>query len=204
MKRSTFFSILLFLFISCNIGQQAKEIKTLTDCQYSLKDVSNIYISGTNVMETVKRNEFSLGSIPSLALGFISKNIPMKADLSVEITNPTNNSAAINYFDYEILLNDHLFTEGTIDQRVKINASSTTEVIVPISTNVYKFLINDSVRNNIEEFLKAAQNQTEATAIVTLRIKPAIYVGDNIVKYPGFIDVKKELSSSLFENLNVP
>src|SRR5690554_1160872 len=108
MKNTALFSILLFLFVSCNIGQQAKEIKTLTDCQYSLKDVTNIYISGTDVVETIKRNEFSLGSIPSLALGFISKNIPLKADLSVEITNPTDNSAAINYFDYEILLNEHL------------------------------------------------------------------------------------------------
>src|SRR5690606_19146496 len=202
MRKLLIFSLVTLLITGCNISQQAKEIKTLTDCLYTIKSVDNIIVSGTDVNKIIEDRNFSMGSIPSLALGFLSKNIPLKADVTIEITNPTENFAAINYFDYELLLDEQVFTEGTVNQRINIGPNETTEVTLPLNTNVYKFLINDSVRANIQTFVNATQNQSEAKTIITLKIKPAIYVGEKIVKYPGFIDIKKELSNSLFYDIH--
>src|SRR5690606_2451461 len=118
MKRIIFFCFIIFFLVSCGIGKQTQELKTLADCKYSMVGVSNVLLSGTNVQEIIANQNINLGSIPSLALGFISKNIPLRADLIIAITNPTNNHAAINYFDYEILVNKQNFTEGTVDQKI--------------------------------------------------------------------------------------
>jgi len=198
MKKITFFALLVLFVTGCNISQQAKEIKTLADCRYTIVGVDNIFVSGTDVKKIIANRDMNLGSIPSLALGFISKNIPLKADLKIGITNPTSNHAAINYFDYEILVNKQRFTEGTVNERINIAPDETIEVDFPLNTNIYQFLVNDSIRNDIQEFITAASNQSEVKSTITLRIKPAIYIGDEIIKYPGFIDIEKEINSSLF------
>ena len=185
---------------SCGIGKQAQELKTLADCKYSIVGVNNILLSGTDVQELIAKQNVNLGNIPALALGFISKNIPLKADLIIEITNPTNYHAAINYFEYQILVNDQNFTEGTVGQTISINPKETQNVHLELNTNIYKFLVNDSVRNDIQNFISATKNRTQTSAIITIRIKPAIYIDDRLVKYPSFIDIKQELTNSLLLN----
>lgn len=192
--------LLLFLttFIcACSIGQQAKEIKTLADCKYTITSVEDIYISGTNIEKLIDDQDINLTNIPSLALGFLSKNIPLRANLHVAIDNPTDNAASINYFDYEILINNHSFTEGTIDQEIHILPQGKQEVELAFNTNIYEFLKNDSIRNDIQSFILASETGAEKTASVTLKIKPAIEINDKLYKYPGFISIKRELSSSL-------
>jgi len=199
MKKIILFSLIALVITGCNIGQQSKEIKTLADCKYSIIAVNNIFISGTDVQKLIANQNINLTNIPSLALGFLSKNIPLNANLVIGISNPTDNYAAINYFDYEILVNKQIFTEGTVDQRIDIGPKETKEVNFDLNTNIYKFLVNDSIRNNIQDFIIATKTQAEQKALITIRIKPAIYVGEQLVKYPGFIDIKEELSSSLLK-----
>src|SRR5690606_33592473 len=138
MKKITIFCFLAIFTAACNLNQQAKEIKTLADCQYSIVDVNNVLISGTDVQKLISNQHLSLGSIPSLALGFISRNIPLQADLTIGVLNPTKDYAAINYFDYEILINQNNFTEGTIDQRINIAPNETKEITFSLNTNIYK------------------------------------------------------------------
>lgn len=196
MKNVLVLSLLLMLITGCGIGKQAKEIKTLADCEYSIIGVNNVLLSGTDVQNLIDKKDINLGAIPSLALGFLSKSIPLKADLIISIKNPTNNHAAINYFDYEILVNHKNFTEGTVDQRINIKPNETTEVDLSLNANIYKFLVNDSVRNDIQAFISSTQNQDAAKAVITIRIKPAIYIDDKLVKYPDFINIEQELTNS--------
>lgn len=189
--------ILSTLICACSIGQQAKEIKTLADCKYTITRVDDIYISGTNIQKIIEDRDFTLNNMPSLALGFLSKNIPLRANLHVMIDNPTDNAASINYFDYEILVNNHSFTEGTIDQEINIRPNDKQEVELAFNTNIYEFLKNDSIRNDIQNFVLASQGGNEKKASVTLKIKPAIVIKDKLFKYPGFISINRELSSNL-------
>lgn len=199
--KGTFAQIILVLltvaFLGCGIGQQAKELKTLADCKYSISRVENITLSGTDVRKLFNREELNLAGVPSLALGFISKNIPLNADLTLSITNPTGNYAAIQYFDYEILINKHSFTEGTVNELIDVAPNETKDVTLPLSSNIYSFLVNDSVRHDIEKFVRATRDKVERTAIVTIKIKPAIMIGDKLLKYPGFIEIDKEIDNRL-------
>ncbi len=199
--KGTFYQIILMLltvgFLGCGIGQQAKELKTLADCKYSISRVENITLSGTDVRKLFNREELNLAGVPSLALGFISKNIPLNADLTLSITNPTGNYAAIQHFDYEILINKHSFTEGTVNELIDVAPNETKEVTLPLSSNIYSFLVNDSVRHDIEQFVRATRDKMERNAIVTIKIKPAIMIGDKLLKYPGFIEIDREIDNRL-------
>ena len=189
--------VLTLALAGCGIGQQAKELKTLADCQYTISRVENITLSGTDVRRLFNREELNLAGVPSLALGFISKNIPLNADLTLSITNPTENYAAIQYFDYEILINQHSFTEGTVNELIDVAPNETKEVKLPLSSNIYSFLVNDSVRHDIEQFVRATRDRENKKAVVTIKIKPAILIGEKLLKYPGFIEIDREIDNRL-------
>ncbi len=200
MKGIISFSLMLLILTGCGVGQQAKEMKTLADCTYQIVKINSIHISGTDVQQLISKKDMSLTNIPSLALGFLNKNIPLKADLTIEISNPTSNYAAINYFDYEILINKQKLTQGSINQRIDVAPNGVQEVRLELNKNIYEFLVNDSIRHDIQEFI-AGTNQSQKKTIITVRVKPAIIIADQLVHYPSFIDIQREFSNEFLLQL---
>ena len=49
----------------------------------------------------------------------------------------------------------------------------------------------------ITKFLSAPTNGKTEVGLVTIKIKPSIRVGNELVKYPGFISIDKEVSSKI-------
>ena len=197
MKR-IFFGLLLIVGLgSCSVNKQAQQIKALEKCDYRLLDATNISVAGTDIQKLIKGNNIDLTGLPSLALGYLRKDIPLRANLNLEISNPSNTLAAINNFDYIILINKQEIANGTVDQRVSIEAGQTTRVPVQLNTNIYKFLVDGTVMSDITEFLKANSSGTEKKGMVTFKIRPSIMVGGGLVKYPGYITIDKEVSSKI-------
>lgn len=193
-----FFGLLLIVGLgSCSVNKQAQQIKALEKCDYKLINASNITVAGTDVQKIIKGNNIDLSSLPSLALGYLRKDIPLRANLNLEITNPSTTLAAINNFDYIILINKQEIANGTVDQRVSIDAGQTTRVPVQLNANIYKFLADGNVLSDITDFVKATNGGTEKKGMVTLKIRPSIMVGGGLVKYPGYITIDKEVSSKI-------
>ena len=182
---------------ACSVNKQAQQIKALEKCDYKLLNATNITVAGTDVQKVIKGNNIDLSSLPSLALGFLRQDIPLKAKLNLQINNPSTTLAAINNFDYIILINRQEIANGTVDQRVSIDAGQTVNVPVQLNANIYKFLADGNVLADITEFLKGANSGSEKKGMVTLKIRPSIMVGGNLVKYPGFITIDKEVSSKI-------
>ncbi|TKC13294.1 hypothetical protein FA048_04845 [Pedobacter polaris] len=193
-----FLGFLLIVGLSaCSVNKQAQQIKALEKCDYKLLNATNITIAGTNVQKLINGNSIDLTSIPSLALGYLRKDIPLKANLNLEISNPSTTLAAINNFDYIILINKQEIANGTVDQRVSIDAGQTVKVPVQLNANIYKFLADGSMLSDITDFVKAANTGSEKKGMVTLKIRPSIMVGSGLVKYPGYITIDKEVSSKI-------
>ncbi|RZL40856.1 MAG: hypothetical protein EOO93_30645, partial [Pedobacter sp.] len=183
-----FFGLLLVVGLgSCSVNKQAQQIKALEKCDYKLINASNITVAGTDVQKIIKGSNIDLSSLPSLALGYLRKDIPLRANLNLEISNPSTTLAAINNFDYIILINKQEIANGTVDQRVSIDAGQTTRVPVQLNANIYKFLADGNILSDITDFVKAANGGTEKKGMVTLKIRPSIMVGGGLVKYPGYI-----------------
>ena len=194
--------ILLACFIilglgSCGINKQAQQIKALENCDYRLTDATNITIAGADVKKIIESGGTSAANLPGLALGLLRKDIPLRAKLNLEITNPTNALAAINNFDYIVLINRQEVFNGSVDQSVSIGAGQTTQVPVQVNANIYRFLTDNKMIDEIGAFISGANNGTEKKGLVTLKIRPSIKVGGGLVKYPGYITIDKEVSSKI-------
>jgi hypothetical protein len=182
---------------SCGINKQAQQIKALEKCDYRLTDATNITIAGTDVRKLMEGKSVNAMNIPGIALGLLRKDIPLRAKLNLEISNPSNSLAAINNFNYIVLINRQEVFNGTVDQSVSIGAGQTTQVPVQVNANIYQFLTDSKMLDDISSFIGGATNGSEKKGLVTLKIRPSIKVGGRLVKYPGYITIDKEVSSKI-------
>ncbi len=182
---------------SCGINRQAQQIKALEKCDYRLTDATNVTVAGTDVRKLMDGKSVNMVNFPGIALGLLRKDIPLRAKLNLEITNPSNSLAAINNFDYIVLINRQEVFNGSVDQSVSIGAGQTTQVPVQVNANIYKFLTDNKMLDDISAFIGGATNGSEKKGLVTLKIRPSIKVGDGLVKYPGYITIDKEVSSKI-------
>ncbi len=182
----------------CGINKQAQQIKALENCTYKITNVQNISIAGTDVKKLMDQQSFSLTSLPGVALGLLRKDIPLRANLNLEITNPSSSLAAINQFEYKILINNTDLAEGLVNQNVSIAQGQTVTVPVQLVSNIYGLISNGNVFNDI---IKAAQkgssSKDEKLGLLTIKIKPTFMLGNTPVKYPGYITINKDISSKI-------
>lgn len=197
MKNILLIGLLTMTLFSCGINKQAQQIKALEKCTYKIASADQISIAGTDVKSIINNENINLGSLPGLALGFLRKNIALRGKLNMEISNPTGDLASINEFEYKILINRQEIATGFVNQNVVIESGKTTVVPVDINANVYQFISNGKVMDEVTKFLKARNGGPEQKGIVTLKIRPSFMVGNTLVKYPGFITIDKEVSSKI-------
>lgn len=197
MKKIVLLSVLVLSLFSCGINKQAQQIKALEKCDYKLLNATAITVAGTDINKLINKQSIDLVNVPALALGYLRKDIPLRTTLNLQISNPSNELAAINNFDYIILINRQEIANGTVNQAVSIGAGQNVNVPVQLNANIYQFLADGKTLQDITSFLSGAAKGTEQKGLVTLRIKPSIMVGGNLIKYPGYITIDKEISSKI-------
>jgi len=187
---------LIVTFAGCGINQQAQQIKALGDCTYRITTVQQVLLAGTDVKKLINQQDFNIGSLPGIALGLLRKDIPLRANLNLEITNPSAKLAAINQFEYKILINNTELADGLINQPVSIAQGQTANVPVQLSSNIYSLISGGNMLNDI---IKAAKKSgpDEKLGLLTIKIKPTFMIAGTPFKYPGYITINKDISSKI-------
>lgn len=189
---------LSLLFLSCGINKQAKQLQTLEDCIYEIRSADSIYVAGRDVSKMISKNSINLSSMPEFAWAFLRKDVPLKARINLNIKNPTNQDASINRFEYLVSIKGQELANGLVNQKISVAAGDSITVPVTINANIYQILSNGNTMQEILAFMKGGKDAaTEKKGIVTLKIKPSIAIGDNLVNYPGYITIDKEVSSKI-------
>ncbi len=196
MKKILFICLAAFAVQGCGINKQTQQIKALEKCTYKIVSADNISIAGTDVKKLTGSN-LNISSLPGLALGMLRKDIPLRASLNLEISNPTGDVAAINEFEYKVLINAQEIATGFVNQAVNVDAGQSTRVPVAVNANIYQSISNGKIVDDVMQFFQANSNGQERKGMVTLKIRPSFKVGNTLVKYPGFITIDKEVSSKI-------
>lgn len=197
MKRTLLFCFLTISMFGCGINKQAQQIKALEACTYKIKNVNSISLAGTDLTRLINQQDFNIGSLPGVALGLLRKDIPLRANLNLEITNPSANLAAINQFEYKILVNNTDLAEGIVNQAVSIPQGQTVTVPVQMGSNIYGLISNGNVLNDIIKAAQKGSKSDEKLGLLTIKIKPTIMLGNTAIKYPGYITINKDISSKI-------
>lgn len=198
MKKLLVLCLTAIVISSCGINKQTRQIKALEKCTYRITSADQLTLGGADVKNMINKQDINLASLPALALGLLRKDVPLKARLNLEVKNPTGDDAAINEFEYKILINRQELATGFVNQAINIAAGQSSTVPVDMEVNVYPFISNSKVMGEINDFIKSGRNGgPEKKGILTLKIRPSIRVGGALVKYPGFITIDKEVSSKI-------
>ena len=198
MKRVSIILVLAVLLAGCGLNKQARQIEALEKCTYEISSADSIYLAGKDISKLVKNRTLELRNVPELALALFRKNIPLKARVNLTINNPTSTEAAINQFEYIVLIKNQEIANGFVNQKVIIQPGGTTTVPVRVNSNIYSFLSNGKTMEEILDFVRGGESgAAERKGVVTIKIKPTIDVGGKLVKYPGYITIDKEVSSKI-------
>ncbi|ARK09203.1 LEA type 2 family protein [Fibrella sp. ES10-3-2-2] len=197
------------LFYQCGVNRQVQQAKVLSKSKYAVQSADNITIAGYDIQEFKEiRNLDDINPLkyPRIAAGLLAKNVPFNATINLDVTNPTNDVAAINEFDYRLLLAGNELATGVVQQRVEVPAGGGKVLVpIPVNANAYELLTNASTRTAFVDLVRnlAGSNQTTPSRI-TLKIRPTILLGNKQVKYPGYIDIDKEVTRDLLLNARKP
>nr|WP_068886521.1 LEA type 2 family protein [Pedobacter panaciterrae] len=197
MKKILLVCLMAIGIAGCGINRQAQQIKALERCKYRITSADEITLAGADVKKMITNQDINLGSLPGLALGLLRKDVPLRARLNLEVKNPSGNDAAINQFEYKILINKQELATGFVDREVNVAAGQATVVPVDMEVNIYPFISDSKVMREITDFIQSGKNGPEKKGILTLKIRPSIKVAGGLVKYPGFITIDKEVSSKI-------
>jgi hypothetical protein len=192
---------LLFLslvVLSCGINKQAQQLQTLEDCKYEIRSADSIYVAGRDVSRMINSKKINLSNMPEFAWAYLRKDVPLKARINLKIMNPTKEEAAINRFEYLVSIKGQQLANGLVNQKISIAPGDSITVPVTVNANIYQILSNGNTMQEIMDFMKGGNDSaTEKKGIVTVKIKPTIAIGNNLVNYPGYITIDKEVSSKI-------
>ncbi len=197
MKKILLISFIALIAAGCGVS---RKISLLEQCRYDIKSADSVYVAGRNITRQIKSGTFDLGSVPELAIGLLRKDIPIRAKLNLGIENPGSKPIEINQFDYIISFKGQELVNGTTDRRIDINPQETTVVPIMIRANIYSILSDRNTRDEIFSYLRGAGARDNVQkSLISIKIRPSIRVGNKLIKYPGYITIDKELSSSMFK-----
>lgn len=198
MKRLSLILLVVVLLAGCGLNKQARQIEALEKCTYDISSADSIYLAGRDISKLVKSRSLELRNIPELALALFRKNIPLKARVNLTINNPTSTEAAINQFEYIVLIKNQEIANGFVNQKVSVPPGGSVTVPVRVNSNIYSFLSNGKTMEELLDFVRGGESgAAERKGVVTIKIKPTIDVGGKLVKYPGYITIDKEVSSKI-------
>ena len=197
MKKNIVLILVTIGLFGCGVNKQAQQIKALKDCEYKITTIADAKFAGTDIKKLLDDGEITLTSLPGVALGLLRKNIPLNATLNLEIKNPTSAIAAVNQFDYKVLINRTELAEGTVTQNINIAQGKSVTVPVSIRSNLYGLLTDQNILNDVMKAAKKGSKDDEALALLTIKIRPTFMIGNTPVKYPGYITIDKVVTSKL-------
>ena len=180
------------LFTSCEVLQgvlsQLTDMANLANCEYSLKNVSNVTVAGVNVKNITDGN-IKAADVVKLSAAILSKNVPLVMDVNVNVKNPTTSNASLTNMDWICEIDGTQFANGTTNKTYTISPNATTAVPLSVNTDIYSMFSKDGLES-LKTFVNSFNNDGTSSK-VALKIKPSVNIGGVSVPAPNYIKLEK-------------
>jgi LEA14-like dessication related protein len=185
------------VFASCDfltqLTSQVSSVANLVNCDFSLKNVSNISIAGVN-LKNITSGNLSATDVVKLVAAYQSKQVPLSMDLNVNVKNPTNQQAAMTAMDWILAIDGTDVANGASNRTYTIKPSTTTTVPLGINTDLGQLFSSKGV-DALKNFASSFSNDGTSSKI-GLRIRPSMTVGTTQVPFPNYIKLEKKTGKS--------
>lgn len=199
MKKTTLFLAVAgsILLSSCDIinqlASQFSSVANLANCEFALKNVSNVSVAGVNVKNLTQGN-LSATDVVKLVAAYQTKQVPLSLDVNMDVTNPTKTEAAMTALDWILAIDGTDIANGVNSKSYTIKPSATTMVPLPVSTDLGQLFSKqglDALKNFASSFTSDGTSSK-----VGLRVKPSLSVGTTQVPFPNYITLEKKTGKS--------
>lgn len=195
MKKITLVLVLAgsILLSSCDVllqvANQFSSVANLANCDFALKNVSNVSVAGVNVKNLTKGN-LSATDVVKLVAAYQTKQVPLAMDVNVDITNPTTTQAAMTALDWILAIDGKDMANGVNTKSYTIKPSATTTVPLGVNTDLGNLFSQQGI-DALKTFASSFSNEGISSK-VGLRVKPSIAVGTTQVPFPNYINLEKK------------
>ena len=189
--------VMSLLLSSCemiqSLAEQSLSLANLANCEYSLKNVSNLTIGGVNV-KNIANKKITAADVLSLTTALVNKKVPMSMDVNIDIKNPTDNNASLTAMDWIMLIDGTQFAQGNSQNNYTITKKNTTTVPLGVNTDLYSMFSKSGIES-LKNFVQSFSNDGTSSK-VGLKIKPSLNVGGVSVPIANYISIEKKTGNS--------
>ncbi len=189
------------LLSSCEVltelANQFSSVANLANCEFNLKNVSNVTVAGVNV-KNLTQGQLTATDVVKLVAAYQSKQVPLAMNVNVDIKNPTTTEAAMSALDWILAIDGKDMANGVNNRTYTIKPSTTTTVPLGVNTDLGQLFSREGL-DALKNFASSFTNEGISSK-VGLRVKPSMNVGTAVVPFPNYITLEKKTGSSTNTN----
>ena len=199
MKKGIFLTVAIgtMMLSSCDIvndlAGQVQSVANLKNCQFNMKNVSNVTVADVNV-KNLSQGKLSATDVVKLVAAYQSKKVPLAMDVNVGVKNPTKQKAAMTALDWILAIDGADIANGVSKKSYTIKPSTTTTVALPVNTDLGQLFSSKGVEA-LKNFASSFTSDGTSSK-VGLRVKPSLSVGSTQVPFPSYIKLEKKTGNS--------
>lgn len=182
------------MFVSCSelasIASQLAGVANLVNCEYSLKNISNLSVAGVNLKQ-VTNGKVTIADAAKLALAITQKSIPLAMDVNINVKNPTTSNANVTSMAWGLDINRSEIARGTSGMSYTINPKTTSVVPLGVSTDIYSVFSKKGI-DSLKSFAGSFKKDGTSSQM-DLRIKPSVNIAGKKVSTPNYITITKKV-----------
>jgi len=192
MKKIIAVAILFATLTGCSI---LSELTALTKCEFSFHSAQDPVISGIDIMKVQAFTDLTFMDGQRVLANLLQKKLPFGVTANVEVRNPGIASAAVNYIDWIAFIDDIQISTGRIENRIEVPGSGGTAIVpIRIETDLFQYLEGDNPKTMLNFGLNLIDAGGQPSRL-SLKIKPAVYIGSAMIPAPDYFTITKEFSS---------
>jgi LEA14-like dessication related protein len=185
---------LLALLVQCKSISQGKRF---ANCQFRATNIENFALVGVRLPKSLEDisqlNFIDLGTVMN-AFGK-GGEFPLSFTQNIEVRNPNNDVAAIDKLDWILYLDGNEMTQGTIDQRIEVQANGTA--IMPVNATIdLRKVINSGSAGAFFNLIKNLMKQSDTPSQVKIKVRPSFRIAGTNIPYPLYISLSQEFTSN--------
>ena len=188
-----FLIIFLFNNLSCSVYQTLANISRL---KFKLGDVNGFSISGVDLTNKKKMNDFSPLELLKISSSFASGKLPVSFILNVKANNPNDGTggypktnATLKEFPWRLLIDDKETISGNIGSPVSVpGTGEETTIPLTIGMDLMQFFKNKGYEPLINLALNIGGNSGSSSKL-SLFARPVVSTSIGSISYPDEIKI---------------
>lgn len=181
---------ILILCSSCAINK--RQIDALAQCNYTVTSLQDVRLGGKAMDSYTGKDGVNLAALPGIAMAMLTKDLPLEAQINMNVSNPTNTETKINSFKYLIEIQGKPLFEGTVNENLRLKTGEQATIPLTFKANIFGTAKEQGLDKVLNELFTR-----KGEGFLVLKIKPSMKIGNSNIYYPGYITVDKNLAKSI-------